>query len=169
MRINTYSSLRTFVSLYLRVVYDESPGERARVIDAITQRLWDDPNSPTPCNSNEFLSRYDLVKIANEERQRLAAQPISMRVHYNLYLTNDWTGSPHRPIYTNADGTIRSDWEPTRGTARQLTARVAELKRLSGGCEVAYRITDDNGLNVTRAVEEALDEIELRRWARSQR
>lgn len=55
------------------------------------------------------------------------------RKRYELRLTNDYAGTPHRPVFP-AQG--------ERLTLGQIKARIRDFKRISGGCDIAYRITD---------------------------
>ena len=61
---------------------------------------------------------------------------ISLRRFYTAQLTNDWYGRE------------RACWEhgrTFRGTPRQILAEVREFGRVSGGCDIAVRITGPRG------------------------
>ncbi|MBC7853488.1 MAG: hypothetical protein IAF94_08635 [Pirellulaceae bacterium] len=69
---------------------------------------------------------------------------ISARHHYNLYLTNTKDNSheagPYALLMPNAPS--------FRGTPAQIRVEVQNFRRISGGCDIAYRVTDDQGQTV---------------------
>lgn len=64
------------------------------------------------------------------------------RSRFTLTLTNEYRGSLS-PAWDRAEATIRNL------TVRQVLAEIREFRRISGGCWIAYRITDRDGRAVS--------------------